>query len=368
MLTNQQMKIMEMLMKASKAMTASEINNLMKARNEEVFNIHEQLNRLVQSGYVVRVGKEYKVSSQAEALMKDKKADTASVAFSEEQMKSFNEFAKAKGALSRIVDKIAPNLVALEEAKLALLVSLVSLNDTASKNRIHVLMTGGTASGKTSLMRWFNENLWGIYAGPDTSNAGLLGRAAGNQFKPGLLNQANNSTLYLDEIDKMESWELDALLNAMQSGKVTINKDGVNKIMDTQVRVICACNNTNGFREEFMSRFDIELETNPPGKKEMEAMIRLQVNNWNREDDSVTEDFIKEYLTYVASYKTELPEDREWVSDTLIHEFNYGSLQGKDQRRITSIVRIGLAIARLQLKKVVDKEDIKKAIELIREK
>jgi DNA replicative helicase MCM subunit Mcm2 (Cdc46/Mcm family) len=290
-----------------------------------------------------------------------------SISFDEEEVIKFQEFSKQPEILKRLSEHLNPTLLGLEKVRTAVLLSMVSLADSnQSKNRVHILITGETSTGKTAIIRWAADNLWGLYGDSHTSGAGLVGRAAGAQFKKGLISEANHSTLFIDELDKIETEDLDALLSAMQTGRVYIHKDQVDKNFEAQTRIIAACNNITGFREEFLSRFDLVIEAQQLNKETVEALIRQKVNDWNRIGEIISEEFFKRYMLYVAQHPVMLPEDREWLADAVIHEMRFGGLQGADIRKIESAIRIGLSIARLKLKDEIDREDLKEAFDLIK--
>lgn len=101
-----------------------------------------------------------------------------------------------------------------------------------------------------------------------------------DQSKVGLLELANNGTVFLDEVDCLSSKAQVALLRYLQDNEV--RQLGSRKFKKLNVRIIAACNadikqliKKNEFREDLMYRLDVLQVALPPLKKRGEDIQLL---------------------------------------------------------------------------------------------
>jgi Holliday junction DNA helicase RuvB len=115
-----------------------------------------------------------------------------------------------------------------------------------SEKPIHILLCGCPASGKTlflmSLMRLPKSK---YYLGGQTSKAGLTEVLLKEKFE----------YLVLDELDKMASYDYDALLSLMETGKVVRCKMRAFSEEQLNTKVYGACNRLDRIPPELLSRF-----------------------------------------------------------------------------------------------------------------
>lgn len=365
-LSKQRKDILDVIKKLGQASP----NDIQQATDGEIGNIHQQLTRLSRDDFIKRKGtKAYTLTDKGISVYEPKmKVQKTFLRFSEDEIKSFERFARDKDFYAKLGEVCLPKLFGLEKEKLGCVLSLVSLPDKEhDRNRIHVLLEGGPGSGKTTLIEGMSTEYWGFFADSiRVSKSTLAGSAKGSVYKEGLLQMADMSVLAIDEIDKLELKDQRALLGAMSRGKLTINQDGVvNKETDTRVRVMATCNGMSGLIPELKSRFDLIFTMKKLTPDDEAIMIKNMVENWGRQKNIFTGDFFKKYLQYVNMFESDLPEDREWIYQFLVEENRFGSLQKKDNRNKETILRLSMVIARLRLEKEVKKEHVQKAIELL---
>lgn len=373
-ITKQEMEVLKVL-KQLKTANAATVKSVYEEQTKgKIGNIWDVFSRLSQEGLVKRVDeRDYSLTETAmdalEGKKKEQKAST--LEFTNEEQRQFKEIAKDPEVLNRLSGMFASHLIGLEAAKKAVLISLVSQKDQNNcNNRISVLLEGKPGTGKSQMIRWAKDNLWGEFADARIlSGVGLVGSVAGggSDVNDGMLVIANDSELYIDELDKFSKEDQGYLLGAMSNGSITINKGGVrNRKEKTEVRVIATTNNKNELLKELKDRFDLIYYLENPTGEEKIKIIRDKINNWNRPGYKITEDLFIRYMQFANQYETKLPEDRESLTEHIIYQIKSGVLKGEAMRKTESIFRISLAIARLKLKPEVDKEDLKGAIELIR--
>lgn len=338
-----------------------------------VGNIYDVLKELLLEGFVIKTDKSYRISQKGLDILDNKEEKDPSVmSFPEEDVKRWEDYAKSNDVLDKLPEKFNPGILGLKKERLACMLAMISSNDIeGDNNRIHVLFEGEPGTSKTNLIRWPSKYLnLGFFADYDTSKAGLKGGGKGMQYHQGLLADADCNTLAIDELDKMnKSGDQDALLTAMSQGTGTLYRDNVKKgNINQRVRILATCNNRNGIKEALLDRFDLRFFVKNLSDEDKDKFIRKKVQEWGRKKtnlDEEGEDFLKKYLIYAKSIEIKFPEDRSEIAEAMIFAKNSGNLQGAEARRTESVMRICQAIGKLRLHRIVTKEDVDAAMDLI---
>lgn len=371
-LTKQQHKLLEIMVELERDTTPNELEIIYKSKHKEIGgnSVYKQLDRLVVDGFVKRLSHgKYGLTNKCLAILNDKEntPQEHSIRFTEEEVKEFKEFSKLENCLDILAEMLNPALLGLQKERLAALVVLISAKDEyGDRNRVTLLLSGPPSVGKSQIIKWIYIFLWGFWIESDASQSGMKGTGKGYQFSEGILQKADNSVVLIDEIDKMNKKDQSSLLSAIETGTVKVNKDRVDRETPARVRIIATCNNKGMMVEQLLNRFDIILDVEKLSDDERNGLITKRTNDWNREKiSSKGATFLKKYLIFANQISVQLPEDREWVNNYLLHELQYGVLQAKDPRQIEAIYRIAIAIGKLKLHTEVDLEDLKKAIYLL---
>ena len=370
-LTKQQHQIMKIMMDLGRDTKPNEIENIFKEKHDQIgdTSIYKQLDRMVADGFVKRVSHGmYNLTEKCLAIInKNNVTEEKFIRFSEDEIKEFKEFAKNENCPELLAEMLNPALLGLKKERLASIIALVSMKDEhGDRNRITVLLSGPPSVGKSQIIRWMYHFLWGYWVESDASNSSLKGTGKGYQFSEGVLQKADNSILFVDEIDKMPKKDQASLLSAIELGIVKVNKDRVDRETPARIRVIATCNNKQMVMEQLLSRFDIQLEVKELGEEESNRLLTKRTNDWNREKMSqMGPAFLKKYLMFANQWETQLPEDREWINNYLLKELKYGVLQNKDPRQLEAMYRMSISIGKLRLHPEVTQEDLKRAMELL---
>jgi len=370
-LTKQQHKILDIMLKLDRDTKPNEIENLYREKYKQIgeSSVYKQLERMAADGFIKRVSHgKYSVTDRCLALLKNGEASPEkSIRFTDEEIEEFKEFAKQKDSLELLAEILNPSLLGLQKERLGALIAIVSAKDKyGDRNRVSVLLSGAPSLGKTQIIKWCQMFLWGHWIDSDASESSLRGTGKGFQFTEGVLQRADNSVLYVDEIDKMNKKDQEALLSAIELGSVKINKDRVERETSARIRIIATCNEKGRIIEQLLNRFDIQFDVKKLSEEERDRLIRKKTNDWNREKLSIkSADFLKKYLIFVNQWETALPSDREWINGYLLKELKYGVLQNKDPRQIEAIYRISISIGKLRLHPEVTMDDLKRAIEIL---
>ena len=306
--------------------------------------------------------------------------------------------------------------------KQALLCQLCSgrILDTAEKiyrSEINLLIIGAPGTGKTTISKQI------AYFAPksikiNSSRATEAGVTAGMTYEKNtaIINSgsfvlADNGMIIIDEIDKMPSKVQNALLEPMESQKITINLVGVNKTLNARCDVLALGNPRDGdynydktFNENLkdiipplIDRFDLifvllDIDTRREiwEQQEQDQMLgrkilwdqRITNNQENQryaeiqkpsEEDLI---FLQEYILYLkkknAGEKIGLTEE---CKNAILEYWNmrrqdtYHSIQKEDKiikrsintRFLFSIIRLTIARANALLKENADVSDFEKA-------
>lgn len=115
-------------------------------------------------------------------------------------------------------------------------------------------------------------------------------------YRPGLLAEANNGVLYVDEVNLLADHLVDALLDAAATGTVTIERDGISHSAPANFVLVGTMNPEEGeLRPQLLDRFglsvdvaasrDVEIRTEIIKRRiEFEDQPEAFVANWQTQD------------------------------------------------------------------------------------
>ena len=183
-----------------------------------------------------------------------------------------------------------------------------------------IFITGETGSGKElaaktlhSFSRCSNKDMVSINCSllnSSISDSLLFGHDKGSYTgaettKVGLVNIANNNTLFLDEIENLNIQSQAKLLRLIESGEY--RSIGSTEIRKTQFRLISASNidvrnliEENKFRIDFfyrIAKFTVNIPPLREHKEDLEQLIKFYYNK-NKEHRPLERDFINKLYDY----------------------------------------------------------------------
>jgi len=310
-----------------------------------------------------------------------------------------------KKLMRDFIDSIAPTVYGLEKIKEAIALSLVGgtevvLPDGNVRGDIHLLIIGEPGTGKTRLLKAIQKIApKSIYATAETSTK--VGLSAGLErdentgewmIQAGALALADRGVLLLDEIDKLNPQDRVALREAMELQTVSVTKIKKTRL-NTRVSLI-AVGNPKGDRFSrgniyqyidmdisLLSRFDLifavreQLDANKI-KFILESTVKTNKTTLNNfmYNPPIDEKMLKKIIVYA---RTKIfPVFSEEAYNELLQAATYLTglsdklpelkklLSGREPHTLR---RLATAYARLQLKEVVDVEDVKMAYDLLLE-
>jgi len=295
---------------------------------------------------------------------------------SQEKERVFMEF--APHAEEKIMSLIAPNIVGLDEVKKAGLIQLFA------KDKLHILLLGDPATGKTDILRSISElapiSSFGLGSG--ASKAGLTVAVIGKDIVKGLLPLADNGVACIDELNLLKNADRAGLLNAMEKGFITYDKANEHLRLDARVKIFATANPEGErfvgrttdvlkkqvpFDSALLTRFHLVFLIRKPSAKEF---MQITSNIISGEKSHISEHdkkFIKEYVMFALTKDVELdkslsPLIQGFVEDVKKDENQF--LVEISPRTVIGIMNMAKAAARMKLKAKVEREDIIKVLKI----
>lgn len=311
-----------------------------------------------------------------------------------EEIEEWKERVKEEDFLTELT-KSAYTTLGNVEAKKTVLLSSVSAPATSKKiNNIAVFLLGDPGTSKSTIMKeTMNITQKCIFTtGKGNTAAGLTGgmdRVTSNSplvFLPGALTIANEGTAIIDEIDKMNPHDREALLTAMAEGFVPINKVGMHGTLPTNTTILAAANPKSGRWKDLPILDQINLTEPLLSRFAIIWLIRDQVDEYRdadiakhilKEMSTNTENIIdaekiKKFINYVKmTYVPELTDEaKKHISEYYVRIRGFSKKQNKipiDPRKIEDLAKLTMAHARIHMRDKADKKDAKAICDIFEE-
>ena len=293
-----------------------------------------------------------------------------------EKEKLFEDF--ANNAEEKILGLIAPHIVGLKDVKKAGLIQLFA------KEKVHILLLGDPATGKTDILRSISEfapiSSFGLGSG--ASKAGLTLTVLGKEVVKGLLPLADKGIACIDELNLLRSIDRAGLLNAMEKGFVTYDKGNTHIRLDARIKVFATANPGGDrfvgksidilkkqvpFDLALLSRFHLVFLIRRPGTKEFLEITDKIIKGEDSDISENNKQFVREYAEYVLKKDVEFDKNlspliQGFVEDVKKDEKQF--LVEISPRIVIGIMNMARAVARMKLKEKVEREDIIKVLKI----
>lgn len=324
------------------------------------------------------------------------------VDLSENDIKKINEFAKDPNIVEKFISSISPTIYGYKEIKEAMALQLFGgskfdLPDkTKTRGETHLLLIGDPGVAKSKLLVGAsNIAPKSIYvSGKGTSAAGLTATAEKDEFaegawvlKAGALVLASGGLACIDEFDKMESEDRAAMHEALEQQTISIAKAGIVAKFKSETCVLAAANPKFGrFSSEkaisdqfdipptLLSRFDLIFPLRDiidVAQDQGVAKYVLAAYSGEREEKlspSIDIEFIRKYIAYARkNINPILKEDTQKRIEEFylkLRKESGGDTVQITARQLEGIIRLSCASAKMRLKKIVENEDVDRAIRL----
>jgi magnesium chelatase subunit D len=185
---------------------------------------------------------------------------------------------------------------------------------------------------------------------------------------PGLLAEANRNILYIDEVNLLEDYVADVLLDSAATGWNVIEREGISVRHPSRFILVGSMNPEEGeLRPQILDRFGLFVNIEAP----LEPETRKEVVKRVEEFQSDPARFIEKYKPLQDELRRKVVVAREIINEVSVPEPLLDLLAKtivemgiKTHRAEIVTVRAAKAIAALDGRKIVNLEDLKKAMEL----
>ncbi|MFQ5909853.1 MAG: ATP-binding protein, partial [Thermoplasmata archaeon] len=285
---------------------------------------------------------------------------------------------------------------------------------TRIRGDIHVLLVGDPGTGKSQLLTYMSQlSPRSVYtAGKASSAAGLTAAAVRDEFgegrwtlEAGAMVLGDGGLVCIDEIEKMNPQDRDAIHLGMEQQFISVSKAGITATLPSRCAVLAAANPRFGRFDEhkyiseqielsptLLSRFDVifSILDVPESKKDLDMADHMLkghlVGEMKRRMDAgkvVTEipeaevfepyfepEFLRKYVSHAKQINPVLtPEAMEVIKAKYLDIRKQGEMEGAavpiTPRQLEAFVRLSEASARARLSETVTEDDAQRAVRIV---
>jgi hypothetical protein len=286
-----------------------------------------------------------------------------------EYLQLFRERVNEEGnAIDWLWRHVHPDMAERRRERTAALLAAASEDDrNGIRGRMHVLLVGPGGTGKTEIKDWFKYNLdHAVGVGPDSSNAGL--RYNANHGEAGQLAQAHEGVICIEELDKFDKSERDALYEAMSEGYYEVNKGSFSGEVPAACRVVAVANDVEKFHGPLRQRFDFVINVEQYGESGTITVADSLYDSFRDgfvlgETDEKPP-LIPQYLKWVDGHRPGYPEENhEQIKELLVRLIEDGGFVGNIREK-EAYLRTAYTIAKLNVRDIMV-EDWVRAVDII---
>lgn len=329
--------------------------------------------------------------------------DFEDIEIEDEDIIKIKQLASDPDIYNKLIKSIAPTIYGYDEIKLALALQLfggykkIAPDGTKIRGDIHILLIGDPGAGKSQLLKYIQKLApkSRFVSGKGASAAGLTATVTKDDYlkawsvEAGVLVLASNGVALIDELDKINKEDIQALYEAMEQQTVSIAKASINTTLKAECSILAAANPKFGRFDPYLSiaeqinlppplltRFDLIFTVLdiPDKKKDREiAKHILKVHLNKGEKPAIDLQLLKKWIVYA---KQKIKPVMSEEAAKLIEEYytkvrNMANENGKivsipiTTRQLEAIVRLAEASARVRLSNEINIEDAKRAIDLV---
>ena len=187
-------------------------------------------------------------------------------------------------------------------------------------------------------------------------------------FRPGILAEANNSILYIDEVNLLEDYIVDTLLDVAASGWNIVEREGVSVRHPSRFVLVGTMNPEEGeLRPQLLDRFGMVVDVNAITEAELRAEVVRRAEEFT--SDPIA--FRKKYEKEQEKLKKRIMMARAILSEVVVDDEIIkavaklcSELGIETHRADITTIRAAKAIAAFKGKKKVEIEDVLDAAEL----
>jgi len=184
---------------------------------------------------------------------------------------------------------------------------------------------------------------------------------------PGLLAEANRGILYIDEVNLLDDYVADVLLDVAASGVNIVERENISVMHPSRFILIGTMNPEEGeLRPQLLDRFGLQVEVEPV----TDPILQIEIVKRVEEFEADPLGFMKKYEEEQRELKLKIKRARELIpkvqiSNELLHEIaKVCSKLSVSNRAPIVITRTAKTIAALSERVNVNKDDVLEAMEL----
>jgi replicative DNA helicase Mcm len=320
-----------------------------------------------------------------------------------EDERAIRELSKSPTLIEDIRGSIAPTIYGQDDVKEAIALQLVSSppvshqDGTRTRGDIHILLVGDPGIAKSQILKYvIGLAPRGVFtSGKGSTAAGLTASAVKDEMsdgrwtiEAGALPMADMGLCAVDEMDKMQDNDRDALHEGLEQQTISVSKAGINATLRCRCSVLAAANPKLGrfdliepissqikLAPTLLSRFDLIFVLFDTPEQELDSRISSHILNVYMDDSVATPPIPPELLRkYIAYARRTITPQMTQESSKALQEYYLGVRaqynSGPNQpvpttaRQLQALMRLSVASARLRLSNQVELQDANRAIAL----
>src|SRR3989338_3091946 len=306
----------------------------------------------------------------------------------------------------KLVKSIAPSIYGHEKVKEALVLQLMGgvrkhkEDGTTTRGDMHILLVGDPGAGKSQMLTFISKIApkARLVSGKGATGAGLTATVVKDEFlrgwalEAGALVLANGGIAVIDELDKMNPEDRDALNEALEQQRISISKANIQATLRAETTVLAAANPKLGRFDPYapiasqidlpptlINRFDLIFPIRDIPNKEKDKLIASHVLKLQQKPSELKSEvppkLFRKYISYTKNRVNPVLTDAA-VDEimTFYVELRNSGTTGEEgirpipisARQLEALVRLAEGSARVRLSKKVTREDSKRSIRLLK--
>lgn len=326
----------------------------------------------------------------------------------EEDEKQIRELAADPNLYAKLRRSIAPSIYGYEEIREALALQLFGgvrkekSDGTFARGDMHILLVGDPGVAKSVMLKFISSIApRGRYiSGRQATGAGLTAVVVRDEFlrgwsiEAGAMVLAHKGIACIDELEDMNPEDRSAMHEALEQQTVSVSKANVQSTLKAETSVLAAANPKLG-RFDILTPIPPQINVDPALLNRFDLIFIMQDRPERIKDEAIAThilsehkrtvtkppiepDLLRKYIAYAKQNTS--PELTEKAAEE-INKF-YVNLRnsstyiviGEEKvkpipitpRQLEALIRLSEAYAKARLSKKVTKEDVERAIELIK--